>query len=197
MIATYDFNDAIGAPTITQPTIESYQTSDVNFLPLRIDVDEKQVYVIVKSQNSKIALPDSMSDLNVPSCVSVEDCVTQSQLILGLKINEIAKILGLSRATLDLHRKGKVKNIQPYYSLYDFAKQIEAKFGSSVAPLIRSVLVERKTLLQHMMVNKKNLNNSLYYFDLVAKLSPNVSIFKEPLDKDKTANRLANIGRRG
>ncbi|MDW5287056.1 hypothetical protein R6Y90_19085 [Alteromonas macleodii] len=196
MIATYDFNDAVGSQCISPTSHQSYDSSDVNFLPLRVDVNEQQIYVFLKHRKFEIALPESDGNLKIPDCVSVEDCVAHSQAILGLKIHEIAKILGISRAALDLHRKGKVKDIHPYYELYRFAKKIEIKFGYSIAPLMRSVMVDRKTLVQHIIANRSNLENTLQYFDLIAKQNHNIQVTKAPLAPEKTSKRFAKIGRR-
>lgn len=61
----------------------------------------------------------------------MDDCVIKCQNVLGLKINEIAKLVGVSRATLDLHRKGaNVKDMKSYEKLYEFVSEVERCYGN-------------------------------------------------------------------
>lgn len=129
--------------------------------------------------------------------LTASDCINKCKNILGLKVNEIAKLVGISRAALDLHKKGSpVKNMEPYERLYAFVSDIEANYGTSVIKGIRNILVEKKTLAQHLVSNREDLSQCKYIIDEVASKLVNVNTVKTNVDEYKTTLRLTSIGRK-
>jgi hypothetical protein len=127
---------------------------------------------------------------------TVNDCVTLCQKVLGLKVNEIAKLVDVSRATLDLHRKGaNIKDMGEYQKLYDFVKRIESDFGDSIKAGVRNILIQRKTLLQHLLLNKSNLMDTYLHVKEVASKLRNVNTHPIEFNEPKARLRLSGIGR--
>ncbi|PTA49272.1 hypothetical protein C9I43_01380 [Shewanella morhuae] len=199
----------IDAPSyVARAELVQYVDTQSRFLPIRLTVNDNNKYAqLVNSNDSNIYyLLDHIEDDQVKNAgqleliqqdtISVNDCVLKGQDVLGLKINEIARLLGVSRATLDLHRKGaNVKDMTAYHSLYSFVSSVETLYGNSIKNGVRNVLVERKTLIQHLVINSDNLS---VVMPLVAEVSEKVRgmrIIKSDMDASKTNIRLSGIGR--
>lgn len=197
---------AVGSAQALTPEIVKYVDQEARFLPVRITHDGSQYALLGASGNNSqlflVEVPRTDINVQAPKQVqadepfAVNDCVSLCQKILGLKINEIAKLVGVSRATLDLHRKGaNVKDMTDYQKVFDFVLSIEATFGDSIKVGVRNVLVKRKTLLQHFMLNKDNLNETYSYIEEVAAKLGNVNTIQTEIDGSKANSRLAGIGR--
>lgn len=195
MTACYDIFSIGGPYSMMPPYIESYIERESRFLPLRF-IKEKSGYVILSTGSSN-SFTSGEELIFIPSVLDVEDCVSICQRVLGLKIQEIAQLLDISRATLDLHRKGKVKDFVPYLELTDFVKKIEAKYTSEIYRIVKSVLIDRKTLVQHMLAHKKNLEKTLPYFDKAYERLDDIHLNKTVVSPDAAASRLAGIGKMG
>ncbi|MGL0934719.1 hypothetical protein ABMX80_15970 [Vibrio vulnificus] len=135
---------------------------------------------------------------NASKAITPNICVDVSREVLGLKVNEIAKIIGISRATLDLHRKGadfKERESNRYMQLHNFATNVQTLYGTSLKKGMRNILINKKTLVQHMIINADNLDK---VFKLVDKASESVGALKvdnETLDPMKLQSRLIGIGK--
>lgn len=187
----YDLASIGGPAAMMPPAVQTYTEKEARFLPPRVIV-ENSGYVILSS----IAMANT--DHQTPSSLlDVEDCVSICQRVLGLKIQEIAKLLNISRASLDLHRKGKVKNFSPYLKLAGFVENIERHYTVAIKNTMRSVLIERKTLVQHLIANKDRLEVTLPYFDKASEKLDKVTIKKESITPDLASSRLAGIGKIG
>lgn len=186
----YDLASIGGPAAMMPPAVQTYTEKEARFLPPRVIV-ENSGYVILSSIVANI-------DHQAPSSLlDVEDCVSICQRVLGLKIQEIAKLLDISRASLDLHRKGKVKNFSPYLKLAGFVENIEKLYTVAIKNTMRSVLIERKTLVQHLIANKDRLEVTLPYFDKASEKLDKVTIKKESITPDLASSRLAGIGKIG
>ena len=159
----------------------SYESSNVNFFSNSF-----------KNEESDLEGVDGYS-LNT---FDVNDCVIKCQDVLGLKINEIAKLAGVSRASLDLHRKGSnVKDMSAYHQLYTFVSIVEDQYGASMKNSIRNVLVDRKTLIQHFMRHADDLESTLPFISDVSKKVQEMKILDTNFEKSKLGVRLSRIGK--
>lgn len=192
-----DFNtyDLINPPAIhcQKPALDRYREQDVRCLPITIK-SENNRYVVIGLVKKTDEL--TKNEVYTPTVVTASDCINKCKDTLGLKVNEIAKLIGISRATLDLHKKGSpVKNMEPYERLYAFVSDIEGAYGTSISKGVRNVLVERKTLVQHLISNRDDLSQCKYIIDEVASKLGNVNTFKTKVDESKANLRLTGIGR--
>lgn len=195
----------INSPScVSPPEIVQYVESEARFLPIRISSNGGQTYTfLVNDKNSNVICYSSYNkstnheNKSVSSgTIGVEDCVTKCQDILGLKINEIAKLTGISRATLDLHRKGaNVKNMEAYYQLHGFVGKVETLYGDSIKGVVRNVLINKKTLAQHLIANSKNLDAVMPLLEEVSVKAESMKHTKMDMDKTKSDLRLSGIGR--
>ena len=132
----------LGAAQIYVPAYELYIETEPRFLPVRIESDKKQYFLFgsSKQSNSKLCLSElvvfngfsekhSANEVVYQESFTVSDCIDLCQRVLGLKINEISKLVGVSRATLDLHRKSAVniKNINAFFGIVEIYKTILIK----------------------------------------------------------------------
>lgn len=202
-------NQLTGSAQIFVPQYEMYAETDSRYLPIRIVSDSKQ-YILFSSSSSdnshlifnERVVFNSFSNIACNKFVSenesftVNDCIELCQRVLGLKINEISKLVGVSRATLDLHRKGAVnmRSIDEYKTLYDFVKNVEYSYGENISLGARSVIINNKTLLQHLLENKNTLANAFPIVDEVSKKISNVRFVRTVFDEDKQILRLSKIG---
>ncbi|MCR9835709.1 hypothetical protein ACP6H1_25740 [Vibrio harveyi] len=194
------------APSYTAPPeIVSYTESQARFLPVRITRGDNDQYALLFSnENSNVVYllnhtqSDAFKEAEASSLgtIDVNDCVIKCQEVLGLKINEIAKLSGVSRASLDLHRKGaNVKDMNAYHKLYTFVSKVENLYGKGLKNSIRNVLVERKTLVQHFMKNIDNLELTLPLIADVSNKVQGITIADANLDCAKLGARLGRIGK--
>lgn len=197
---------AMGSANALPPEHVKYVDNDARFLPIRITHDNKQYALLGASGNNshliltEVVLPTSdfpaKSNSDTQRLFTVNDCVLLSQKVLGLKINEFAKLVGVSRATLDLHRKGaNVKDMTDYQKVYDFIAEIESNFGDTIKTGMRNILINRKTLLQHFMQNRDELEKTRPFIEEVASKIGNVTTIKSKIDDSKSNLRLSGIGR--
>lgn len=193
---------------IAREELVRYVDTQARFLPITLTVNDSNQYVQLVSSNdsnfhylfshveSEKCVSSEQLILTPQDTISVNDCVLKGQEVLGLKINEIAKLLGVSRATLDLHRKGaNVKDMTAYHCLYSFLSSVEAIYGNSIKHGVRNVLVERKTLIQHLVTNSDNFSKVM---PLVAEVSEKVlgmKIIKSDMDASKVNLRLSGVGK--
>jgi len=187
--------DLLTPPAIycQKPEADIYREEDVRCLPIVIK-SENNHYVVVGLV--KTADDPTQSEVYAPTVVTASDCVNKCKDVLALKVNEIAKLVGISRAALDLHKKGApVKNMEPYEQLYAFISDIENTYGTDISKGIRNILVERKTLVQHLISNSNDLYQCKNIIEEVASKLGNVNTFKTEYDETKTNLRLTGIGR--
>lgn len=130
-----------------------------------------------------------------PTATPVEYCLAICRRILGLRNHEIVKILGISRSELNFHQQGRLSDLSGYRRLARFAEKVEFRYGESISKVIRSVLIENKTLVQHLISNRGNLDKALLHFDTVHKKIGNIKQAKTDIDPNVAATRFANIGR--
>lgn len=136
------------------------------------------------------------ADLNQP--LTPEVCVELCRKILGLKVNEIAKVIGISRATLDLHRKGanvKEKELRRYQQLHSFVININELYGETLKKGMRNVLIEKKTLVQHIVNNANNLDNVMQLVDNASTTFGAIKVDNSVTDPLKLQSRLVGIGK--
>ncbi|MGI2177440.1 hypothetical protein [Shewanella frigidimarina] len=202
-------NSVIDSPSyVARTELVQYMDTQSRFLPIRLTVNNSNQYVLlVNTNNSNVLYLFDHSEseqteikgqleLIQQDTISVNDCVLKGQDVLGLKINEIAKLLGVSRATLDLHRKGaNVKDMTAYHSLYSFVSSVDAQYGNSIKNGVRNVLVERKTLIQHLVTNSDNLSAIMPLIAEVSEKVQGMRIVKSDMDASKANIRLSGIGR--
>lgn len=195
----YDIASIGGPGAMMPPAIQIYTEKEARFLPQQVIIKDSG-YVIYSTGSStapNYIVNEDIQGNPITSILDVEDCVAVCQRVLGLKIQEIAKLLGVSRATLDLHRKGKVKDFTPYLKLASFVQQIEKKYTQDINKAMRSVLIERKTLIQHILANRGDLSKTMPYFDKASEKLSNITINKTKIVPDVAANRLSSIGKIG
>lgn len=126
----------------------------------------------------------------------MNDCVIKCQSVLGLKINEIAKLVGVSRATLDLHRKGaNVKDMKSYEKLYEFVLEVERCYGNQVKNGLRNVLVNKKTLVQHFIDNIDCLITTMPQVEEVNQKLGHMKIINSMPNEQNLHLRLRGIGK--
>lgn len=157
---------------------------------------------IIKGDNGQYALVRVRDQIQIQTegvlaaaPLNVSDCVSKSQDVLGLKIHEIAKLAGVSRATLDLHRKGaNVKDMSGYERLYNFVSKVENQYGSTIKKGIRNVLVGRKTLVQHLLLHSDDLDATLPLILEVSDKVQHMNVVETNIEQSKLNIRLSHIG---
>lgn len=202
-----DYLDSIiDAPSYSAPSeIVRYTESQSRFLPVRITRgDDDQYALLLTTQNSNVIylLNHTQADKieQVDSAhigtIDVNDCVDKCQKVLGLKINEIAKLSGVSRASLDLHRKGaNVKDMTAYHRLYTFVSKVELLYDISLKHHVRNVLIERKTLVQHLLKSSENLDATLPLIATLADKVQGIAVTGTEFEQSKLMMRTHHIGK--
>ncbi|TKF13712.1 hypothetical protein FCV66_12860 [Enterovibrio norvegicus] len=189
----------------SQPEIVRYTENQARFLPIMFTRSDGHKYAMIFSNNDSnviCLLGNAQSEYSVEfekenlKTFDVNDCVTKCQNVLGLKINEIAKLAGVSRATLDLHRKGSnIKDMSSYNALYTFVSEIEALYGCKLKNSVRNVLVDKKTLVQHFIKNANKLDSTLQLISQVAEKVNDMKISSTNFESSKLSSRLGRIGK--
>ncbi|SET03505.1 hypothetical protein [Thorsellia anophelis] len=181
--------------------VERYSDKSVGLIPIKIITNNKEHYLLFSTNQLNIQSyleDDQTNELNVNliSAISVNDCVDKCQTVLGLKIHEIAKLLKISRATLDLHRKGSnIKSMTKYHQLYKFMINVENLHGHKLRNYTRNVLIERKTLIQHLFINSNNLDTIFPLLDILSNKIQHISFSETEYDPAKLRLRTYGIGK--
>lgn len=173
----------------TKPRFERYEDNLPSYLPVSIIVAGNQ-YTFPRIHNVLEPLKIASSPF------SVEDCVNKCIKVMGLKIHEIAKLVSVSRGSLDLHRKGRnIKDMQHYEELFTFTSEIERLYGEKIKVGMRNILVERKTLVQHLLANVGQFDRVAPYFKEVASKLNLINIESATVDRFKSNIRTSGIGK--
>ncbi|EMK2729640.1 hypothetical protein [Vibrio diabolicus] len=172
------------------------QTKEFYSLLLSCGNDNTVVCITPKVTQKESIATNSKSHVN--SHLTPDSCVELCRNVLGLKVNEIAKIIGISRATLDLHRKGanvKDKELLRYQQLNNFVFNIEQIYGNSLKKGMRNVLIEKKTLVQHIIEHADNLDNVMNLVDHASEIVGAVKVDNNAVSPLKLQSRLVGIGK--
>ena len=186
--------------------VQQYTELQTNRIPVHFIRNSDGMYALLlvnSRHNNAQSITDDTHSQEVTNAepvssttFNVNDCVVKCQGILGLKINEIAKLSGVSRATLDLHRKGaNVKDMDGYHKLYDFVSKVEERYGNAIKNSTRNVLIERKTLAQHFMRNSDDLDSTLPLIHEVSEKAKAMNVVDSDIDASKLNIRLSRIGK--
>ena len=131
-------------------------------------------------------------DNNKSGILSPNTVVSMAQTILGLKIIEIAKLIGVSRATLDLHRKGKpVSDNEAYIRVSEFLTEVKNKYDDQLSNFSHNILIDKKSLSKHLISNAKNLKSTHPVLEQVFQKSASLTVSKVDMSK---RSRLTGIG---
>ena len=113
--------------------------------------------------------------------------VKHIKAILGLNVHQIAKLVGVSRATLYNHiQNAKSGEVDRYRPLYAISLAVEEKVPGGIKRGLKNILVENKTLLRH-------LQDDLSDPDRMAKLAVEVD---SKLRNHGNADELTTVKRR-
>lgn len=189
-----------GPTNMLVPEHVIYAENSASYLPIRFDHNGTQYTYLNETLQCRQLDQDNnfsgASNEKTYNSITVNEMVLLSQKVLGLKVNEIAKLVGVSRATLDLHRKGSnAKDMHKYQNFFDFVKNIETIYGDSISLGIRNILLNRKTLLQHLIENGENLASSMDYVHQISTKVKNIKTEKVEFEKSKLYSRTSGIGR--
>ena len=78
-----------------------------------------------------------------------------------------------------------------------FAEKIYSLYGETLSKFMTNIIINKKTLRQHMMNNTKSLNSLLKYFEEAKNKSKNITLIKTEIDPIKIRLRTINIGKIG
>lgn len=95
--------------------------------------------------------------------ISIKNVIELSKNILGITPSQLARILGISRATLYNHMNNQnLGKIEEYLPLYEVCLEISEKYGT-IAHGIKSVSINGSSLLRYLEKNGINKDYILYY----------------------------------
>lgn len=121
------------------------------------------------------------------SIIGIEDMVKRIQATLGLNVHQIAKLIGVSRATLYNHiQNAKSGEAERYRPLYAVSQAVEEKVPGGIKRGLKNILVENKTLLKH-------LQDDISDPDRIVRLAVEVD---RKLRDQRSANELTSTQRR-
>lgn len=127
---------------------------------------------------------------NIDAKFDVNDFIKSCQEVLGLGTNEISKITGISRANIESHRKGTIDNhIKSYAKLNNFITLIKEKYKTSLKPGVRNIVIKKKTLIQHMLKNKNDLDSLMPLFNELYEIVNAEHIKKNKIDNERKNKR--------
>jgi len=86
------------------------------------------------------------------STITVKEMVDKIRSVFGLNAVQVASLVGISRPSLYNHisEKENPKDLNAYKKIYDLALRIETEVSDDLKRGLKTVLVEGKTLLQHL-----------------------------------------------
>jgi hypothetical protein len=91
---------------------------------------------------------NSCEQIRQPQAINLADMVSKARFVLGISAAQLANIVGVARPTLYAHLSSSrgTENVKQYESIYQLAMSVESMVAPTIKPIIKSVLVEGKTL---------------------------------------------------
>lgn len=92
--------------------------------------------------------------------INLEDMVAKTRFVLGISAAQLANIVGVARPTLYAHLSSSrgAENIKQYKPIYELALLVESEVAPTIKPIIKSVLIEGKTLREWLPSCLENMN---------------------------------------
>ncbi len=107
---------------------------------------------VISSSEGVYTLRANVSDDRVKTVNTINEMVKKIRSVFGLNASQAANLIGVSRPSLYNHisKKEAPKDMDAYNRIYDLALQVEAEVGRDLKRGLKSIIVEGKTLLQHL-----------------------------------------------
>ena len=132
--------------------------------------------------------------VNAISVASVKDMVEIIQKIFGLNLSQIAKITGISRATIYNHLNDESASVDNYIDFYRLSVEVESHFGC-VANVLKNILVSDRTLLRHLECSYKNKELIMSVIEKIKDYKPNKSADYGSISDQKRSNMVYVVGK--
>lgn len=117
--------------------------------------NDQQSYV----PDQNLAINYAIAPNDMTAVVSIEDMVKSIQVIFGLNALQVARLVGVSRASLYNHMKiNPPKELEKYSQLYQAAIAVRQRLPNGVGKGLKSVVVDGKTLLEHLKADYSEPN---------------------------------------
>lgn len=138
------------------------------------ELSKEQYYLVIPTADIvlRIFQNDDVKAPELPlSAVSIRDIIAEIDDVLGLNNTLIADIIGVSRISVSKHKGGcnpDESTLESYRRLYELA-QIAKIYRTTLAPGLKSVLIDRRSLLRHLQESWRDPEKMGPIFELVAK----------------------------
>lgn len=120
---------------------------------------------------------------------SVKDMVEKIQTTFGLNLSQIAKIIGVSRATIYNHINDDNSVAEHYVDFYRLSLEVELQYGC-VAAVLKNILVNDRTLLRHLECSYKDADLIMSVIEQIKGYKPQKSANFGTISDQKRANML-------
>ena len=77
----------------------------------------------------------------------------------------------------------------------NFINNVELIYGNNLKGLLDKVIIERKTVKQHLLNKDNNYKKIIKMFEIVMIKSESITLIKTEIDNEKSILRLSGIGR--
>lgn len=118
---------------------------------------------------------------------SVTDMVEKIQTTFGLNLSQIAKIIGVSRATIYNHINDDNSVAEHYVDFYRLSLEVELQYGC-VSAFLKNILVNDRTLLRHLECSYKDADLIMAVIEQIKDYKPQKSANFGTISDQKRAN---------
>lgn len=120
---------------------------------------------------------------------SVNDMVKHIQNTFGLNLSQIAKIIGVSRATVYNHINDANAIADHYIDFYKLSQEVDRNFGS-VSNVLKNILVNDRTLLRHLECSYKDAELIMSVIEQIKDYKPQKSANYGTISDQKRSNMI-------
>lgn len=120
----------------------------------------------------------------------INECVIKCKVVFGFNKSYVYKLISAKAQDDSILSKESAAS-----EILDFAKDIESLYGKDIYKVINTVLIDKKTLKQHMLLSVSSPENLHKYFESASAKINQVKISKANIEPEKVALRLLGIGR--
>jgi plasmid maintenance system antidote protein VapI len=120
---------------------------------------------------------------------SVKDMVKHIQNTFGLNLSQIAKIIGVSRATVYNHINDDKAVAEHYIDFCRLSLEVESQFGS-VSHVLKNILFNNRTLLRHLECSYKNAELIMSIIAQIKDYKPQKSANYGTISDQKRSNMI-------
>lgn len=175
-------------------TTSSVNIIDLDDIKFSISLIKVGLSGLLTIKNNQYALSPLQKIEQEAECVTVSDMIKEITSVFGVNLSQLARILGISRATVYNHMNSDdaANRIDDYSELFHLSLIVHERYGN-VSNCLKAVLVDGDTLLRHLENNYKDTDAILRVIEHIHNKVPE-KVYKEMSASEQKRSNFIYIG---